>query len=368
MVLSGRRSTEHLVDPSGFPPPMPDPAQETITIDRLDRRLVHVLMLDGRLPFRRIAEVLGASEQTVARRYRRLREAGILRVVAMRDPRRYRENLFVRIATAPGSAGPIGEALARRDDVSWVAVAAGGTEVICAVRSDDPRDRDSLILESLPRVGRVTGVTSAELLHVFAGGALEEWHALEDPLLPHELAALADEIRAGALRPEGLDAGADVDVLTPDDDELLRLLAVDGRATYAALAAATGRNEAAVARRVDALFARGTLFVDVELAFSLLGFRTTAMLWLTVAPRDLDRVGAELAIHPEVAFVGAVSGPTNLVVSVTVRDTAALYRFLTDRLGAHDEIRQVEVAIAARRLKQAGTVMDGDRLPSPLAG
>ena len=39
-------------------------------LDQLDRQLVRALQLDPRAPFSLIAEVLGVSEQTVARRYR----------------------------------------------------------------------------------------------------------------------------------------------------------------------------------------------------------------------------------------------------------------------------------------------------------
>ncbi|HEY4279278.1 MAG TPA: Lrp/AsnC family transcriptional regulator [Conexibacter sp.] len=335
---------------------------ETITIDRLDRRLIHALMRDGRLPFRRIAEALGSSEQTVARRYRRLREAGVVRVIVIRNPRRYRENTFVRIRTKPGAARLIGETLARRDDVGWVTLAAGGTEVTCSLRSDDPRDRDALILERLPKVSRVTDVSSATLLHVFSTGTRSDWHALDDGLTADELA----ELGARPPRPAGLEAGADAPLLGPEDDELMQHLARDGRMTYAALAAATGRREAAVARRVDTLLERGTLFASTELAAPLLGFRTTATLWLTVAPSALERVGVEVSDHPEVEFAGAVSGQANLVVAATCRDSPDLYRYLTRRLGAIEAIQQLEVVVAVRRLKQAGTVMEGERLPSPL--
>ena len=336
---------------------------QTATIDALDRRLIHALLRDGRLAFRRIAEVLGSSEQTIARRYRRLREAGVVRVIVQRDPRRYRENVFLRIRTKPGAAAPIGEALARRDDASWVTLATGGTEVTCAMRSDDPRDRDALILERLPKVGQVTDVSSATLLHVFGEGPSAEWHALDNPLDAEELDALG----ARRLRPGELAAGADEPVLSPDDDALLRHLAVDGRMTFAALAAAVGRPEAVVARRVGALLERGTLFARTEIAAALLGFRTTASLWLTVAPSELERVGTEIAAHPEVEFAGAISGSANLVVSLICRDSPDLYRYLTRRLGSIEAIRQSEIVVAARRLKQAGTIMDGDRLPNPLA-
>ena len=335
---------------------------QTLTIDVLDRRLIHALLRDGRLPFSRIADVLGSSEQTIARRYRRLREAGVVRVIVLRDPRRYRENVFVRIRTKPGAAAPIGEALTRRDDVAWVVLVAGGTEVTCSMFSDDPEARDALILERLPKVDQVTDVSSMSLLHVFGEGPAADWQALEDQLDESEMQALG----ARAPRPGDLAAGADERVLVSEDDELLRHLALDGRMTFAAFAAEVGRPEAVVARRVGGLLDRGTLFVKTEIAAALLGFHTTAALWLTVAPADLEPVAARIAEHPEVEFCGAVSGAANLVVSVVCRDSPDLYRYLTRRLGSIDAIGQAEIVVAARRLKQAGTVMDGDRLPSPL--
>jgi DNA-binding Lrp family transcriptional regulator len=133
--------------------------------------------------------------------------------------------------------------------------------------------------------------------------------------------------------------------------------------TFAALAAAKGRREAAVARRVEALLQRGTLFVDTELATSLLGFRTTAMPWR----RQISNgSGPRSPATRRWGFTGAVSGPANLAVSVTCRDSPDLYRYLTRRLSAIEAIRQLEIAVAARLLKRAGTVMDGDRLPNPL--
>src|ERR1700756_3633079 len=49
---------------------------ESITVDDLDRQLTQCLGVDGRASFSAIAEILGVSDQTIARRYRRLRSAG----------------------------------------------------------------------------------------------------------------------------------------------------------------------------------------------------------------------------------------------------------------------------------------------------
>jgi DNA-binding Lrp family transcriptional regulator len=350
---------------------MPPQPQTSATVDRLDRRLIHALLYNGRASFRRLGDVLGASEQTIARRYRRLREAGILRVVVVPDPRRYPENMLLRIRCQPGAAIAVGRAMAARPDISWVTVAAGASEVTCSLRTASTAERDALLLQGLPRAEQVTGVTTATMLHVFVDGQETEWHGLPDGLDDAE----RERLGAGSLRRGGggharmgeSGVGAEAAV-GPDDDDLLRTLAADGRASWTALAAATGRTEPQVSRRVEALLAAGAVFVDVELAPVLLGFRTWVMLWISAAPAQLDRIGDRIARHPETAFVAAVTGESNLVAFVLCRDSDELYGYLTRRVGAIDGVRDLEVVPTMRVLKQQGSLMDGDRLPDPLAG
>jgi DNA-binding Lrp family transcriptional regulator len=314
--------------------------------------------------FRLLGEVLGVSEQTVARRYRRLREGGVLRVVVVPDPRRSPENIFLRIRVRPGAAIAVARAMANRPDTSWVTVSAGAGEVTCALSTTSTDDRDALLLQGLPRASQVEGVATASILHTFVDGQATEWHGLPDGLSPEESRRLDGPSmrRRGDRRADAPDAS-----LGPTDDDLLRALARDGRASWTALAAATGRSEAQVARRVEALLASGAIFTDVETAPVLLGFRACAMLWISAAPGALDRVGTALSRHPETAYVAAVTGTSNLVAYVLCRDDAELYAYLTRRVGPIEDVRDVEVAPTMRVVKQQGSIMDGDRLPDPLA-
>lgn len=66
--------------------------------------------------------------------------------------------------------------------------------------------------------------------------------------------------------------------------------------------------------------------------------------------------------HPEVAFVAAITGPTNLFASILCRDTPHLHRYVTERLGALAGITDLEVTPALRVLKQAQTLLDSDRV------
>ncbi|OXM75112.1 MULTISPECIES: Lrp/AsnC family transcriptional regulator [Amycolatopsis] len=329
----------------------------SLVLDELDRSIVHALHVDGRAPFSRIASVVGVSDQTVARRYRRLRSTGSLRVIGLPDARRLGwVEWFVRVQVTPDAAVPVADALARRPDTSWVCLTSGGTQICCVTRVRSTGKRDALLLGQLPRTPRVTGVTAHCLLRVFAGGP-SGWHGRADSLTPEQIAALAPEPPRD--RKERV-------VLQDGDEQLLAALARDGRATYPDLAKATGWSEMTATRRLAQLRQRGALFFDVDIDPLLLGFETLAILWLTVDPARMRPAAEALAAHPEVAFAAATTGPANLLVFAACRDVDSLYDFLERGMGTLPGIRQLESAPVIRNSKRAGGAQaPGSGTPRP---
>ncbi|MEV6971952.1 AsnC family transcriptional regulator [Kitasatospora sp. NPDC093806] len=327
---------------------------ETVTLDGLDRALLHALQVDGRAPFRRIAEVLGVSDQTVARRYQRLRAAGVVRVVGRTDARRLGEvDWLTRIRCVPDAATAIAEALARRPDTSWVSLLSGG-EIVCNARSQVRPERAELLLGKLPRTPRVLAVSAHYLLRTYVGGPVA-WSGRTSALSPEQVGRL----RAAAAAVAGAPTAAPVMSVTPDelDRALLAALAVDGRTPLAELAARTGASEATVRRRLAALVADGLLFFDVDVETRQLGFEIEAFCWLTVAPGRLAAVGRAMAEQPEVGFVAATTGPTNLVAGLVCRDIEAFYDYLTERLGALEGVGGLETAPVLRSVKRSGVMI-----------
>jgi DNA-binding Lrp family transcriptional regulator len=321
---------------------------ESITVDDLDRQLAQCLGVDGRASFSAIAEVLGVSDQTVARRYRRLRSAGVLRVVGLRNLKSGRyPSWFLRLRCVPGSGEAIAAALARRHDTAWVQLLSGDTEVLCSLRGDEPGGTESL-LARLPRSGRIVEVTAHSRLHMFTGGPAALGFI---DVLP---AAHVEPLRV-SVRPAGLHGGADGEP-SDLDAALLSALAVDGRAPYADLAIATGWSETTVRRRVEQLRDSGALYFDLELDMPTFGFRSAAWLWMSVPPSHLAEVGTALAKFPEVAYAVATTGPTNLAACVVCRDAESLYEFLTAKVGALPGVERVESSPVIRTVKQASPV------------
>jgi DNA-binding Lrp family transcriptional regulator len=314
-------------------------------LDVVDRRLIQALHADGRAPFNRIGEVIGVSDQTAARRYRRLRAAGVINVIGQTDPWQTGESRWgLRIQAAPDAAVAVAEALAARPDTAWVQLVSGGSEINCVVQTQDALQRDQLLLHKLPRTSRVIGFSAHAVLHQYFGGD-GEFPPLVDELDADQLAALAPE-------PAYPDAAV---ALTSGDLPLIIALRRDGRATYAELAAATGWSETTCRRRLNELRGRGELYFDVDVNPAALGFGCEAVVWLSVPPAHLAEVGEAMAAHPEAAAVLATTGPTNLFAAVVCRDLPALYDYINVRLGALPAIQHLEVNPVIRGLKGAGS-------------
>ncbi|MFF3647272.1 Lrp/AsnC family transcriptional regulator [Streptomyces sp. NPDC002181] len=332
-----------------------------VQLDELDRGLMEALMIDGRAAFSKIAEVLEVSDQTVVRRYRRLRTSGLLRVIGL--PLGSRVGLFeswLRVQCAPDAALAVAGALARRPDISWVKLGSGGTEINCLTKARTRQDRDGLLLDKLPRTRRVTGVSAHTILRVYYGGP-SGWCGL-DVLRPEQVEALG---QAPARPPVVHGREQERYALDEAEQAMLAVLAQDGRAGYPELARASGLSESTARRRLDRLRELRALYFDLELVPSTLGFEAEATLLLTAAPALLAEAGAALAGHPEVPFAAAVTGTANLMAAVVCRDTDELYTYLTERIGAVPGIRHVEVIPTLRNIKRAGMLVEGGRLVDP---
>jgi DNA-binding Lrp family transcriptional regulator len=252
----------------------------------------------------------------------------------------------VRLQCVPDAAAGVAGALARRDDTSWVSLTSGGTEINCVVRPADGGSRQDLLLRQLPASRRIVAISAQSVLHMFRGGA-SHWPGATQALTPEQASVLA-------MRPPDAGPGKG---LGPDDRVLLAELARDGRAGYAELAQATHWHESTVRRRIGELRAAGILYLDVDVDDAAFGIGTHANLYLSVPPARLAAVGEALAQHPEVPFVAATTGASNLMAAVLCPDDHTLYRYLTQRIASIDGVNALEVVLNIRSVKRAATVV-----------
>lgn len=324
-------------------------------LDTLDKQIVHALVTDARISFARLGAIIGVSEQTVARRYRSLRERRVLHVSGQVNavPLGHARWLL-RIRSTPDKALRLAEQLARFPDLSWVTLLSTGSEVTCVSRPRSTERRDALLLHTLPGASQVTGLIAHEVMHHFQPA--QEWPGCGRLFTGDQLS----ELGPPRMRSYG---GPEVTVdLSAGDEQMLAMLGRDGRAPYAQIAAETGWSATRVARRMAELVDSGVLYFDLDFALEGMGYAVRAQLWLRTRPADLASVGRAMAEHPEAVFVAATTGPTNLMASIVCRDTPHLYRYVTEQLGGLDGIVDFEVTPSLRVFKQAQTLLDVGRI------
>lgn len=313
------------------------------SLDPTDRRIAAALMAAPRASWRTVAHCLNLSERTVVRRAGPLLADRTVRTTAIRNPDCFRQiiPMALRIECRGGQLRALADTLARRPDTYWVDILGSGDEIGTVVFLNGAEARNALLLHDLPATSAVRSWTSHSLLRVFP--SVLRWTG--DVLTAEELAALPRQSPVVPDRPHEPLA---------IDPPLIDALVQNARTPYSELAERAGVTPATARRRVETLLRAQAVRLAAEMDLALLGARTEALLWMTVAPGVLGDTAEALCDHPHVRFVAATTGPSNLLAAVAGSDLGALYRFLTETVGALDGITGIETTPILTTVKRTG--------------
>jgi Lrp/AsnC family transcriptional regulator, regulator for asnA, asnC and gidA len=131
-----------------------------VTLDEVDRKIISVLQRDGRCPYGTIAEQVGLSEAAVRRRVQRLRETGIMEIVAITDPLQlgFSREALVGIRVQ-GDVRLVADKIAAIDEVNYVVLCAGSFDILAELVTVDD---DSLVHLLNDAIRSIPGVTEVE--------------------------------------------------------------------------------------------------------------------------------------------------------------------------------------------------------------
>ncbi len=125
-------------------PPLSSP------FDDLNRRIIRLLQEDGRAAYDVIGHKLGVSGGTVRNRVARMREAGLLRIVAVVDPVAvdYESDAMLGIETAPGVApADVARRLDPHQAVVYIMWVGGRFDLLVEVVCDEETELASFLAE-----------------------------------------------------------------------------------------------------------------------------------------------------------------------------------------------------------------------------
>jgi Lrp/AsnC family transcriptional regulator for asnA, asnC and gidA len=129
-------------------------------LDTANRAIIEALQRDGRQPYGAIAAEVGLSEAAVRRRVQRLRESGIMQIVAVTDPLQlgFTRQAMVGISVE-GDVRGVAEKLAAVAEVDYIVMCAGSFDILAEIVCED----DERLLHVLnDSVRSIPGVRATE--------------------------------------------------------------------------------------------------------------------------------------------------------------------------------------------------------------
>ena len=137
------------------------------SLDDIDRRIVALLLRDGRISSAEITRRLAnnVSERSVRYRIERLRRNGVIQISAIVNPQAVGYPVMgdVLIEVAAGKLRPVAEQLTTFENVSYVAASAGDGDLSIQVYAHDNQELLRFVDEG---VGRLDGVTRTRTVMV----------------------------------------------------------------------------------------------------------------------------------------------------------------------------------------------------------
>ena len=137
--------------------------------DDLNRKIIRRLREDGRAAYDVIGQELGVSGGTIRNRVARMREAGMLRIVAVVDPVAvdYESDAMLGIRTAPGIApGAVAQRLDPYPAVVYIMWVSGRFDLLVEVVCDEETELASFLDEHIhgqPDVAHVEVMTRVRM-------------------------------------------------------------------------------------------------------------------------------------------------------------------------------------------------------------
>lgn len=126
--------------------------------DKIDMKIIELLMEDGRMPAAEIARRIGdVSSRTVRYRIEQLIENNLIKISAIVNPRKFGystiADVFIEVET--GLIQEVAQKLAFYDRVSYIAYAIGETDVSIQVVARDTSEVYSFVTDV---IGKIPGV------------------------------------------------------------------------------------------------------------------------------------------------------------------------------------------------------------------
>lgn len=136
------------------------------------------------------------------------------------------------------------------------------------------------------------------------------------------------------------------------DVKIVNLLLEDGRMSASEIARQLGDiSERAVRYRIEKMIDEDVIQISAVVHPQALGLTTTADVWLEVESDQILDVARKMTEYDNVSYVACGIGQSDVSIQVIARDTAEIYRFVTETVRKTPGVRKTTTSIVPIVLK-----------------
>ena len=335
------------------------------TFDDIDRRIVVALQRDGRASWRAIADAVGASTATVARRGQQLISSGLVKVaiVPTLGSNGPVDSFLIRINCEPGTQLQVAAELTTHENTRFVSLVTGGYDIMAELVVNGGATQYPHLIEELQSISGVARWRSDFIMHVYKVSLDWGRQLFADTINPSEGESSASESSSADASSSTASSSSsysstgephicDPSHFDPADRAIVDALREDGRVTFQSVADTLGMNESSVRRRFERLRSTGCVDSLTLVPAPAMGMGAETLLTITVDPRCLEDVAAKLARHPSVRYLSAILDDSALFCEVILPSTADLYPFITSTLSRLEGVQGWNASMELLYLKR----------------
>jgi DNA-binding Lrp family transcriptional regulator len=289
-------------------------------LDKISLKVMSELCHDGRSSNVKLAQKLGISAVTVAKKINAMIEDAIIAIKAMPNPAKmgYQAQAFIGLSVDLKKIDSVCDQLTDNPHINTVVTSFGRFDILLIVFFPEWETLQNFIKEELPRIEGVRHVETYLILEEKKGNK---------GIFPGDLATskptLIDEI----------------------DEKLIAELIRNGRPNYTELAEKLGISTPTVSRRIAALLREDVIKILAIPNPAKLGYSANAFVLVRAELAKVDKICEQLSSYPEVHLVMRLMSDFDILFGVYSANPDTLYEFLRSKVANIDGILSTETFI-----------------------
>jgi Lrp/AsnC family transcriptional regulator, regulator for asnA, asnC and gidA len=311
-------------------------------LDEINRKLIIALSKDGRYSYAKLARELGIKPATVAKRVDSMLKDDIFTINAIPNPAKmgYKVMAVINLDVELTHVDNVCDKLAENPNISYISTTFGRFDILLMVEYRDLESLYKLVREEIPNM---EGVKSVETFIISEMRKRYQAPTISNSKSPKPVS------------------------ISEIDDELIKELRKDGRATFTSLAKKYGVSPAMVSRRVTSLVKRNVIQITIAPNPTKLGRPIVAYVGMKVQSNKLDKVASQLSAYSQVPQVMTLISGYDILAVVAFSNLEELSKFIMKEIASIEGVINVETLVRAEFRKRTYLGFDFEKALQQLA-